>query len=177
MNNITHHSNNDWKENKTYWFPKGPDIKGAIHSAKISGNFGPKLNWSARSNRTSFEKTGVPFEVDHFSRSDWSEFWLNGSHLEVFFHNPNIQVVITHASHVSRQHSLGLPLRMNGMQRIQFEFTFGPSITCNLIMCVLTFYHVKLVQSTALEQKCFDLWSLSPALYNVPKLSIQQWQK
>ena len=31
MNNITHHSNNDWRENKTYWFPKGPDIKGAIH--------------------------------------------------------------------------------------------------------------------------------------------------
>ena len=31
MNNITHHSNNDWRENKTCWFPKGPDIKGAIH--------------------------------------------------------------------------------------------------------------------------------------------------
>ena len=26
-----------------------------------------------------FEKTGPPFEVDHFSRSDWSEFWLNES--------------------------------------------------------------------------------------------------
>ena len=37
---------------------------GAIDSTKISGNFGPKLNGS------------VPFEVDHFSRS---EFWLNGS--------------------------------------------------------------------------------------------------
>jgi len=52
---------------------------GAIHSTTISGNFGPKLNGSVRSNQKSFEKTGPPFEVDHFSRSNWSEFWLNGS--------------------------------------------------------------------------------------------------
>ena len=52
---------------------------GAIHSTKISGNLGPKLNGSVRSNRKSFEKTGPPFEVVLFSRSDRSEFWLNGS--------------------------------------------------------------------------------------------------
>ena len=52
---------------------------GAIHSTKISGNFGPKFNGSVRSNRKSFEKTGPPFEVVHFSRSDRLEFWLNGS--------------------------------------------------------------------------------------------------
>ena len=57
-------------------------IEGAIHSTKISGNFGPKLNGSVRSNRKSFEKTGLPFDVDHFSRSDRSEFWLNGSRSE-----------------------------------------------------------------------------------------------
>ena len=51
----------------------------AIHSTKISGNFGAKLNGSVRSNRKSFEKTGPPFEVVLFSRSDRSEFWLNGS--------------------------------------------------------------------------------------------------
>ena len=56
-----------------------PDNLGAIHSTKISGNFGPKLNGSVRSNRKSFEKTGPPFEVVHFSRSDRLEFWLNGS--------------------------------------------------------------------------------------------------
>ena len=54
-------------------------VVGAIHSNKISGNFGPKLNGSVRSNRKSLEKTGPPFEVVHFSRSDRSEFWLNGS--------------------------------------------------------------------------------------------------
>ena len=54
-------------------------ILGAIHSTKISGNFGPKLNGSVRSNRKSFEKTGPPFQVVLFSRSDRSEFWLNGS--------------------------------------------------------------------------------------------------
>ena len=65
-----------------YWFPKGPDIKGTIHSTKnlISGNFGPKLNESARSNRKSFEKTGPPFKVDHFPWLDWSEVWLSGWH-------------------------------------------------------------------------------------------------
>ena len=55
------------------------DSLGAIHSTKISGNFGPKLNGSVRSNRKSFEKTGPPFEVVLFSRSDRSECWLNGS--------------------------------------------------------------------------------------------------
>ena len=55
------------------------ELLGAIHSTKISGNFGPKLNGSVWSNRKSFEKTGPPFEVDHFSRSDRLEFWLNGS--------------------------------------------------------------------------------------------------
>ena len=54
-------------------------VTGAIHSTKISGNFGPKLNGSVRSNRKSFEKTGPPFEVVLFSRSDRLEFWLNGS--------------------------------------------------------------------------------------------------
>ena len=39
-----------------------------------------KTQWiSVRSNRKSFEKTGPPFEVGNFSRSDRSEFWLNGS--------------------------------------------------------------------------------------------------
>ena len=46
---------------------------------ETSGNFGPKLNGSVRSNRESFEKTGPPFEVVLFSRSNRSEFWLNGS--------------------------------------------------------------------------------------------------
>ena len=58
---------------------RAQDRKGAIHSTKISGHFGPKLNGSVRSYRKSFEKTGPPFEVDHFSRSDRLEFWLNGS--------------------------------------------------------------------------------------------------
>ena len=56
--------------------------EGAIHSTNITGNFGPKLNGSVRSNRKSFEKMGPPFEVDHFSRSDRLEFWLNGSRPE-----------------------------------------------------------------------------------------------
>ena len=58
-------------------------------------------------------------------------------------HNPNLQVVITHASHVCDQHSFGFPLRMNGMHRTQFDHArfdllplviwsrvFSPSVTC-----------------------------------------------
>ena len=59
---------------------------GAIHSTKISGNFGPKLNGSVRSNRKSFEKTGPPFEVVLFSRSDRLEFWSNGSRPKMLRH-------------------------------------------------------------------------------------------
>ena len=35
--------------------------------------------------------------------------------------NPNLQVVITHASHVCSPHSFALPLRMNEMHRTQFD--------------------------------------------------------
>ena len=45
---------------------------GAIHSTKIFGNFGLKMNGSVLSNRKSFEHF-PPFEVDHFSRLDRSD--------------------------------------------------------------------------------------------------------
>ena len=35
--------------------------------------------------------------------------------------NPNLQVIITHTSHVCSQHSFEIPLRMNGMHRMQFD--------------------------------------------------------
>ena len=56
--------------------------------------------------------------------------------------NPNLQVVITHASHVCSQHSFALSLRMNGMHSTWFDHSrldllslvirshvFWPSIT------------------------------------------------
>ena len=80
--------------------------------------------------------------------------------------NPNLQVVITHALQVCSQHSFGPPLRMNGMDRTQFDHAcldplsfviwsrvFWLSLTWNL--------------RTVMEQKRFDLWSLSPALRNL----------
>ena len=86
--------------------------------------------------------------------------------------NPNLQVVITHASHVCSQHSFGLNLvpRVFGLsdqkarrldlgtrltstknewnaQNAIWSRAFGPSITRNFITRVLT------TQSTAMEQK------------------------
>ena len=54
-------------------FEKLKNNWGTIHSTKISGNFGLNLNGSARSKRKSFEKTGPPFEVDHFTRLNRSD--------------------------------------------------------------------------------------------------------
>ena len=67
------------KASKLSGWVRGRGNTGAIHSTKLSGNFGPKLNGSVRSNRKSFGKTGPPFEVVLFSRSDRLKFWLNGS--------------------------------------------------------------------------------------------------
>ena len=60
--------------------------------------------------------------------------------------NPNLHVIITHASHVCGQHLCGLPLRMYGMHRTQFDRVrldllllviwsqvFWPSLTWNLL--------------------------------------------
>ena len=47
--------------------------------------------------------------------------------------NPDLQVAVTHACHVYRQHSLGPLLRKNGMHRTRSNG-----------MCVLTFYRVDL---------------------------------
>ena len=70
-------------------------------------------------------------------------------------YNPYLQVVITHASHVCNQHSFGLPLRMNGMYRTQFDHArMDPLPFVKLIRRILTICHVKRTQSTALELPC-----------------------
>ena len=57
---------------------------------------------------------------------------------------------------------------MNGMHRTQFDHArVDLLLTRNLITSVLTICHAKRTQSTALEQKRFDLRSLSPALPNL----------
>ena len=67
------------------------------------------------------------------SRPLWSLQQMNNQQLrtEKYVHSnyrrqqepaiQNLQVVITHASHVCSQHLFGLPLRMNGMHRMQTD--------------------------------------------------------
>ena len=60
--------------------------------------------------------------------------------------NPNFQVVITHALHLYSQHSFGLPLRLNGMHRTQFDHArldFLSLVIWSRVLC-----HVKLPQSS-----------------------------
>ena len=60
-------------------------------------------------------------------------YWSNFSDFELWL----LRAVIAYVSHVCSQHSFGLPLRINGMHRTQYDHVrFGPSITCNLITCV-----------------------------------------
>ena len=72
--------------------------------------------------------------------------------------NPNLQVVITHAFHMTKN-------EWNAQNAI-WSRASGPSITRSPITLVLTICHVKRKQST-FEQKPFDLRSLSPALLNL----------
>ena len=65
------------------------------------------------------------------------------------------------------QHSFWLPLRMNGMHRAQFDCARLDLLSLVIWAHVLTIYHLKPTQSTTMEQKRFDLRSLSPALRNL----------
>ena len=52
--------------------------KGAIHSTKLSGNFGPKLNGSVRSNWKSFEKRVHLLRWSSFpGRTGWNFGWMD----------------------------------------------------------------------------------------------------
>ena len=86
-------------------------------------------------------------------------------------HNRNLQVIITHASHLCSQHSFGIPLRMYGMHKTHFDHACLDLWT-RILMCVLTVCHVKLTQSTAMVQKqsllpvLCNLWLLLVIYYN-----------
>ena len=43
--------------------------------------------------------------------------WINLLRAPLVARNPNLQIGITHASHVGSQHLFGLPLRLNRMHR------------------------------------------------------------
>ena len=88
-----------------------------------------KLNGSVRSNRKSFEKTGPPFEVDYFSQSDRSEFWLNGSRPLSIDNNEEM------VKHIARPSPRVLGIAINfspqcfylGIQKPRYTF-LGPNL-------------------------------------------------
>ena len=58
------------------------------------GKFRSKTQWISSVQPEKFLSTGPLFEVDQFSRSDRSEFWLNGSHPMSQQFYPLLQAVI-----------------------------------------------------------------------------------
>ena len=84
--------------------------------------------------------------------------------------NPNLQIVITHASHICCQHSFEFPLRMNGMHGKQFDhehLAFYHSQSDHACFDYLSRKFYAKHTSTAMQQKRFDLRSLLPALRNL----------
>ena len=57
--------------------------------------FRSKTQWIGSVQAEKFRKTGLPFGVNHFSRSDTSEFWLNGSRPR----GPHSHILMTGGSH------------------------------------------------------------------------------
>ena len=90
--------------------------------------------------------------------------------------NPNLQVAIMHEHNVCTQHSIGLVLRMTGTNKMQSDHIYCLDLLSYTIWCAydLTFYRMKLTQSTALEQEPLDL-QLIP--YTLPKLWLDEVKK
>lgn len=90
-------------------------------------------------------------------------------------HSPNLQVAIMHEHNVCTQHSIGLPLRMTGMNRMQSDYMRLDRLSYT-IWCAynLTFYNIKLTQSPALEQELLDLQLI---LYTLPNLWLHEVKK
>ena len=78
--------------------------------------------------------------------------------------NPHFQVVVAHVSLVCSQDSFGPPLRMYGRHRMQFDNERLDLLSLEIWSFAFFTCHMKLTQSTALEQKRFDLRSLSSTL-------------
>ena len=55
--------------------------------------------------------------------------------------NPNLQVVVMHAWHVCSQCSFGLPLRMNWMNKMQFDRLFSPALNNLWLLLVTLFFY------------------------------------
>ena len=78
------------------------------------------MNFHSHANKTHFYMkrlcTWPHFESEGFGTRKWPIADDKRSPQSL-----NLQVVITHASHVCSQHLIGLPLRMNGMHRTLFD--------------------------------------------------------
>ena len=61
--------------------------------------------------------------------------------------NPNLEVAIAHVSHIFSQHSLGPPLRMNGMHRRQSDYT-------RLYLLCCTFCHSQIKPISCNKSGC-----------------------
>ena len=85
--------------------------------------------------------------------------------------NPSLQAVISHALHVCSQHSFGLPLRMNGMHKTQFDhahFDLLPRVIWSRVFWPSVKWNIP--KSKVLEQKCLTAFGppiIVTALHNL----------
>ena len=113
---------------------------GAIHSTKISGNFGLKLNGSVQSKRKSFEKSSPTFEVVHFSRLDRSD--RNGPfHLTIPTHSQSKDLAVRYLPCTKRRKILITALwwivnsRTTGVTRTSM-YSYHRSVVASQAKCM-----------------------------------------
>ena len=113
---------------------------GAIHSTKISGNFGLKLNGSVQSKRKSFEKSSPTFEVVHFSRLDRSD--RNGPfHLTIPTHSQSKDLAVRYLPCTKRRKILLTALwwivnsRTTGVTRTSM-YSYHRSVAASQAKCM-----------------------------------------
>ena len=91
--------------------------------------FRSKTQWIGSVQPEKFRKTGPPFEVDHFSRSDPSEFWLNGSRRFGEHRRVHRRSILNHHYSATPLNSFQSTWTFNQRRSSQFPLETGPTVT------------------------------------------------
>ena len=91
--------------------------------------FRSKTQWIGSVQPEKFRKTGPPFEVEHFSRSDPSEFWLNGSRRFGEHRRVHRRSILNHHYSATPLNSFQSTWTFNQRRSSQFPLETGPTVT------------------------------------------------
>ena len=102
---------------------------GEIQNNQNFRKFRSKTQWIGSVQPEKFRKTGPPFEVDHFSRSDPSEFWLNGSRRFGEHRRVHRRSILNHHYSATPLNWFQSTWTFNQRRSSQFPLETGPTVT------------------------------------------------